>query len=140
MVAIPGGTFTMGNDKTEPDEAPAHKVTLSPLSQSAVQRDPDSGGTVAVGSYPLGASRDGILDMAGNVAQWCSDYYHPYAPEAQTDPCNQEPSNYRVIRGGSFGYYAHSQRATDREFNSPVYPGHIYYGLRVALPGSGLAR
>lgn len=28
MVALPGGTFTMGNDHGNPDEAPAHKVTV----------------------------------------------------------------------------------------------------------------
>jgi formylglycine-generating enzyme required for sulfatase activity len=29
MVCLPGGTFLMGNDRDNPDEAPAHKVQLS---------------------------------------------------------------------------------------------------------------
>ena len=31
MVALPGGEFTMGNDGGNPDEAPAHKVKVSPF-------------------------------------------------------------------------------------------------------------
>jgi formylglycine-generating enzyme required for sulfatase activity len=31
MVYIPGGTFTMGSNKGNPDEKPAHQVTLSPF-------------------------------------------------------------------------------------------------------------
>ncbi len=31
MVSLPGGEFTMGSDRHNPDEAPAHKVRLSPF-------------------------------------------------------------------------------------------------------------
>lgn len=31
MAALPGGTFTMGSDHGDPDQAPAHKVTVSPF-------------------------------------------------------------------------------------------------------------
>lgn len=31
MVYLPGGEFTMGNDRGNPDEAPAHKVKVSPF-------------------------------------------------------------------------------------------------------------
>ncbi len=44
-----------------------------------------------VGSFPLGASQYGVMDMAGNVAQWCADQY------ARTG----DSTDYRVIRGGS---------------------------------------
>ena len=57
--------------------------------------------------------------------------------EAQRDPCRQAPGNFRVIRGGSWSWYGYSQRAADREFNSPDYPGHAYYGFRVALSEAG---
>ena len=100
-------------------------------------RSVEAAGTTVVGSYPAGASRDGVLDLAGNVAEWCSDVYQPYAAQAQTDPCNQTPGTHRVIRGGSWGYYGLSQRAADREFNNPGYPGYIYLGFRVLLPQAG---
>ena len=77
------------------------------------------------------------MDLAGNVAEWCADTFQPYAKAEQADPVREEPSNYRVIRGGSWGYYGVSQRTTDREFNNPKYPGYIYLGFRVAVPEAG---
>jgi len=95
-------------------------------------------GAVVVGSYPAGTSRDGVLDLAGNVGEWCTDWYtYPYPAEKQTDPCNQTPGNYRSIRGGTWSWYGNSQRATDREFNSQNYPGHAYYGFRLVVSEAG---
>ncbi len=107
-------------------------LTVDPQPRSA-----PCGGTAAVGSYPAGAARDGVLDLAGNVAEWCSDWFVPYVSEAATDPHADTKANHRCIRGGSWGYYGLSQRCTDREFNNPAYGGYIYVGFRVALPQSG---
>ncbi len=101
----------------------------------------EDGGAVVVGSYPAGASRDGVMDLAGNVAEWCSDWFVPYSAEAQTNPCSQaKAENYRSIRGGSWSWYGYSQRATDREFNSQNYPGHAYYGFRVVISETGWSK
>ncbi len=97
----------------------------------------EDAGVCVVGGHPAGASRDGVMDLAGNVAEWCEDWYAPYPADAQTDPNPTTPGNYRVIRGGSWSWYNHSQRCADREFNSQNYPGHAYYGLRVCLPEAG---
>jgi formylglycine-generating enzyme required for sulfatase activity len=95
------------------------------------------GGVMTVGAYPAGASRDGILDLAGNVAEWCSDTFQYYTAAAEIDPCVQAPSPYRAIRGSSWDYYGHPLEVVDREFNNPNYPGYIYLGLRVVLPATG---
>lgn len=64
--------------------------------------------TSRVGSYPLGASPFGILDMAGNVAEWTSDFYSPafYASALEmSNPTGPASSSswMRVVRGGSLG-------------------------------------
>jgi len=99
-------------------------------------------GTTAVGSYPQGASRDGIMDLAGNVSEWCADVFIPNPETKGKDPINLKDEasgviRYRSIRGGSWGYYGFDQRVTNREFNNPGYPGYIYIGFRVALPEAG---
>ena len=94
-------------------------------------------GAMVVGSFPEGASRDGIMDLAGNVCEWCSDWFEPYSTEAAENPLGRRPGNYRSIRGSSWGYYGYPAEAVDREYNSPKYPGYVYIGLRVVLPEAG---
>jgi len=106
----------------------------------AATRSSQEEGVAVVGSYPAGASRDGVMDMAGNVSEWCSDFFNDYEPGDANNPVSKKPSHHRVIRGGSWGYYNFSQRCQDREFNNPGYPGYIYVGFRVALPESGLEK
>lgn len=60
--------------------------------------------TDEVGSYPLGASPYGAMDMVGNVWEWVSDWYHPaiYATEPVDNPTGPNFGEYRLLRGGSF--------------------------------------
>jgi serine/threonine protein kinase len=75
-------------------------------------------GTVAVGSLPGGASPYGILDMAGNIWEWCGDYDDP---DFYSDGPANNPSNSRggvkarlVMRGGSYMYGARALRTYSR--------------------------
>lgn len=68
------------------------------------------GDTSRVGTYPLGASPFGVLDMAGNVAEWTNDFYSGtyYASLADAETLNptgpvSSSTLRRVVRGGSLG-------------------------------------
>ena len=67
-----------------------------------------AGDTMRVGSYPTGASPFGILDMAGNVAEWVNDFYdvNYYSQGVSLNPQGpvaRSGSFVRVVRGGHFG-------------------------------------
>jgi formylglycine-generating enzyme required for sulfatase activity len=62
--------------------------------------------TGPVGSYPLGASPYGALDMAGNVSEWVSDRYwsgyYPVSPYENPQGPDTAPLTGRSVRGGSY--------------------------------------
>ena len=63
----------------------------------------DSGdGTAPVASYP--ANGFGLHDMAGNVWEWCADWYGEdyYSSSPAQDPQGPPGGTYRVRRGGSW--------------------------------------
>ncbi|MGB8648076.1 MAG: formylglycine-generating enzyme family protein [Anaerolineae bacterium] len=91
------------------------------------------GDTTVVGSYPGGASPYGVMDMAGNVWEWVSDWsdLNYYASSPRDNPQGPTSGQYRVRRGGSWGYDRSSVRSAYRYSNGPDYR---YYnvGLRCA--------
>ena len=75
--------------------------------------------TSPVGSFPLGASPFGIEDMAGNIWEWCLDYYEPYRPGPKVNPRGPTIGAKRVHRGGSWKSRFSSLRTTVRSSNAP---------------------
>jgi formylglycine-generating enzyme required for sulfatase activity len=80
--------------------------------------------TAPVDSFPDGASPFGALNMAGNAAEWVSDYYDPTwhrKPEATTsDPTGPPSGRERVVRGGSYRDPQHSVRVSSRRAQLPT--------------------
>ncbi|NMQ07713.1 hypothetical protein E4Q08_21970 [Candidatus Accumulibacter phosphatis] len=73
--------------------------------------------TTAVGVYPHGASPEGVLDLAGNVWEWCLNKYKD--PGQIQAGASGEPG---VVRGGSWGHGAGVARAVLRGRLPPRQP------------------
>jgi len=58
--------------------------------------------TAPVGSFPTGASPYGAMDMAGNVWEWCADWYDEdhYSEDPEKNPLGPDSGIRRVLRGG----------------------------------------
>ncbi len=72
--------------------------------------------TAPVGSYPTGASPYGALDMAGNVWEWCQDWFDAdyYADSPPSDPQGPDSGDSRVVRGVTWSVTVRFVRAANR--------------------------
>ena len=77
------------------------------------------------------ANSFGLFDMHGNIEEWCQDYWDSYPTGSVTDPTGPSSASYRVIRGGSWDFFAQSCRSADRYYDYPSY-SYYYVGFRLA--------
>lgn len=87
-------------------------------SASLLNFDSNIGTTSSVGSYPLGASPYGALDMAGNAWEWVADWYDVdyYSKSPYANPSGPKDGSGRGMRGGSWVWGGETVRVTDREW------------------------
>jgi len=69
-----------------------------------------------VGSFPKDMSWCGAMDMAGNVQEWCSDYFegHYYRTSPKPNPTGPNTGFDRAWRGGSYRKVAYFCRSASR--------------------------
>lgn len=91
--------------------------------------------TMPVKSFPKGATPEGIHDMAGNVSEWCHDWWGRYPGDVQADPLGSDSGPARAFRGGSFSSTLRFLPSKYRGLNPPG--GRLFdLGFRVAWSSS----
>lgn len=86
--------------------------------------------TSAVGIFPQGASPYGVLDLCGNVWEWCLSNYDKPTIEVRKENLRTEKS--RVLRGGSWFSFLDFARAVFRSYGLPASRFNVV-GFRVVV-------
>ncbi|MFZ4522664.1 MAG: SUMF1/EgtB/PvdO family nonheme iron enzyme [Bacteroidales bacterium] len=75
-----------------------------------------------------------IYDMAGNIREWCSDYYGEtyYKISPAENPAGPDRGSHRCIRGGSWGSEEGRMRISYRNNEFP-YNSALGFGFRLAI-------
>jgi len=89
------------------------------------------GWTTPVDCCVNGASPYGVMDMVGNVWEWCSSLYASYPYRADDGRENLAAEGWRALRGGSWLDHEWGVRAARRLRGQPDYVSHNT-GFRVA--------
>ena len=97
-------------------------------------------GLAPVGIYVRGGTPEGLMDLSGNIWEWCVDTYDEIVYQNReneqkvVDPlvAGDQSGADRVVRGGSWGSSASGLRSASRFWNRPGYRFR-YLGFRVCV-------
>ena len=106
----------------------------APTQERAVVGLP-SGKTLPVGSRPRGATPQGVLDMAGSLAEWTSTLYRPYPYRADDGREDPTAPGERVTRGGDYVFQPGPEHLLAWQrvgFSRRPSSGHRHIGFRCA--------
>lgn len=132
---LSGKRFPCGNEITQ-EQANYHGSTR--IEYDKCQREGTAAAlmsskpyTAVIGSFP--PNEFGLHDMAGNVSEWCWDFYDPeYGSPVPliNNPHGPDKGKNCVVRGGSWRHTAAEARCASR-FNLPGDVPAAYVGFRV---------
>jgi formylglycine-generating enzyme required for sulfatase activity len=97
-------------------------------------RDTNINVTSAVGCFPKGQSPYGLLDMSGNVWEWCATEWTEdgYKSYGESEKNESEGASLRVLRGGAFRDHGGYVRCAIRSYHYP-YSRDSRIGFRVVV-------
>ena len=93
-----------------------------------------------VGTFSTDKSPYGVMDGAGNVIEWVSDWYNEtyYKDSPEQNPPSPEYGTYRVLRGGSYTTTGGDIRITSRSKMMPDFRDEtIGFRCAISMTGTG---
>ena len=105
------------------------------INQKYANYNGNIGDTAPVNGYPVNGY--GLHHMAGNVREWCADWYDSgyYRYKVYENPEGPSDGTAKVLRGGGWQDWETWLRCADRRKDSPVY-GDYNIGFRCARDAS----